>query len=615
MPFRPPRRRARLQRAPSVHRRGPRAPSQIRPGVAPLTVTPTSRPATIAGPARLNGTLIWHAQTEAEGRALARHLLSEARTHPVLVLSTPSEGAAPLLDADDLHGRVGEIADVAILHNGPASWALAEGLPPRTEVYGGAGRVYPVDRAWLANPYRAPLRFCWPSDVPARVADTLEDDAYAAATLDGSLTLAATEATATRPAVGKIDGLLDRHNALLRLEDSSQAIVVVDELVPGIEPSRLLQAGMRLTGRVVTGGLFGRFLPDAIDDDPEGRVADSYQPGDLTLAQVTQVGSRRATALLHPHVAVSIGTAEEDDLDLHSLLEVDDVVTLELTDGPPWQAVLAHTDTPSVPAPPVLPGGPPWLTEADLPQPPPAPEPEAETAPETQATCTLELVPAADAAPADDLLGPVVRPTPGNSVLHSQLLGLQAQRDDLSARLQASDAEAETRRRAARSAREDVKKMRSQLRSAQDQLRAYKAQTEGAGLFDDPTEQLTHDVYMAWLRRTAPSERAQWPLRAWTVGPRFLDSLNTLEGISRVKIVDVLVDVITGRVKEVAGRELHPLREGVTGPQKVRHDHARAWRCALQVHSPSARRLHFWTLPDNSVELDQVGVHDDAIVN
>lgn len=32
------------------------------------------------------------------------------------------------------------------------------------------------------------------------------------------------------------------------------------------------------------------------------------------------------------------------------------------------------------------------------------------------------------------------------------------------------------------------------------------------------------------------------------------------------------------------------------------------------VPHPGARRLHYWTLPDKSIELDQIGVHDDAIV-
>ena len=47
--------------------------------------------------------------------------------------------------------------------------------------------------------------------------------------------------------------------------------------------------------------------------------------------------------------------------------------------------------------------------------------------------------------------------------------------------------------------------------------------------------------------------------------------------------------------------------------QRQRADGARAWRCALQVHSPSARRLHFWRLDGDGVELDRVGIHDADI--
>ena len=36
--------------------------------------------------------------------------------------------------------------------------------------------------------------------------------------------------------------------------------------------------------------------------------------------------------------------------------------------------------------------------------------------------------------------------------------------------------------------------MRNQLRTLKDRMEAYRAQVEGTGLFDDPAEQLQHDV-------------------------------------------------------------------------------------------------------------------------
>ena len=43
---------------------------------------------------------------------------------------------------------------------------------------------------------------------------------------------------------------------------------------------------------------------------------------------------------------------------------------------------------------------------------------------------------------------------------------------------------------------------------------------------------------------------------------------------------------------------------------------AQAWRCALQIKTSSARRLHWWGAPggpggDEVIELAHVGTHDD----
>ena len=113
---------------------------------------------------------------------------------------------------------------------------------------------------------------------------------------------------------------------------------------------------------------------------------------------------------------------------------------------------------------------------------------------------------------------------------------------------------------------------------------------------------------------TIPAERARYPLRRVVVGPQFLDSLRELQGVSLHRVLDACVHVATGRATEIPGLELHPLRAGAGGTeQRQRADGARAWRCALQVHSPSARRLHFWRLEGDAVELDRVGTHDADI--
>ena len=566
---------------------------------ASLTDTPAATPA--ASRERLSDTAPWHASSSDDGHALAAHLMA-TRAHPVLVVSTPAEDAGPLVDADDLHGRVGEIADVVVLHNGPASWALADAMPAMTQVYGGAGRVYPIDLGWLSNPYRAPIRFCWPGDDPKQVADQLEDDAYAAANLAG---LTATRsATATFPTTGKVKGILDRHHVLLWLDRGGNGALLVDQLYPGVEPDRLLQPGQNLTGRVERGHMLSPFLPDPVADDPHRRAASEYAVGDVVLARVSKVTARSGTAQLHPRVDVSI--LADDDTDLRNLVAVGDVVTLTLTaadDEGQFVAELADADAPSVAGLSVLPGGPPWLVEDDLPAPTPELEPDPEPEPEPEPVAAVPV-----ATPTLTAL------TPATVGQHAQVAGLTAEINSLTSLLDRERRDAQRLAREASRAREEAQRFRRQVKSLKDQHQAYRDRVEGAGLFSDPEKQLRYEIDQTWLRRTPEAERVLRPLTDYRLGPGFLESLATLEGIPRDKVLDVLVEVLTDRAKEIPGRELHQLRESASSPvQRVRADGARAWRCALQVNTPSARRLHFWRLPDGGIELDQVATHDGGL--
>jgi len=92
-----------------------------------------------------------------------------------------------------------------------------------------------------------------------------------------------------------------------------------------------------------------------------------------------------------------------------------------------------------------------------------------------------------------------------------------------------------------------------------------------------------------------------------------LDSLESTEGVDRSKVVDVVVEILTGLADQLDGRDTHPLRDSVGGNSRpvVRADGAICWRAALQRETASARRLHFWRL-GQTVELSRVGLHDDV---
>ena len=184
--------------------------------------------------------------------------------------------------------------------------------------------------------------------------------------------------------------------------------------------------------------------------------------------------------------------------------------------------------------------------------------------------------------------------------------------------------ELQREREAARQARRELGALRTAVRKEtrrSEALQARLTRAEGElgrslndeALFSDPIRQLAFEVEQAWARRVPAEQKDELPLAPWSVGLGFFDSWAEVEGVARSKVVDVIVEVLTGRVYELAGLEAHQLRSGPGGddPPRVREDGATCWRVSLQVKTPSARRLHYWLLNDGSIELSSVRLHDD----
>jgi hypothetical protein len=161
-----------------------------------------------------------------------------------------------------------------------------------------------------------------------------------------------------------------------------------------------------------------------------------------------------------------------------------------------------------------------------------------------------------------------------------------------------------------------VRHLEDELARARQKLRATRskpAATDDGPWFNDEAEQFRYEVHTAWVRRIPAGEKDERPLQEYAVGPAFLYSLHTIQGISRTKIVDVVVEVLTGLAARQPSREVHPLRSSDAGdsPPRTRDDGALCWRVSLQVNTPSARRLHYWQLTDKTIELSRVVLHDD----
>ncbi|GAA1851648.1 hypothetical protein [Myceligenerans crystallogenes] len=166
---------------------------------------------------------------------------------------------------------------------------------------------------------------------------------------------------------------------------------------------------------------------------------------------------------------------------------------------------------------------------------------------------------------------------------------------------------------------QQLERSRSQLRAEKSKSAAYRrelgrdVEVGTERYFTDPAEQFRFEVTQTWAQIVPAGEKARWPLEDYSLGSRFLESLETVEGVSRDKVLRTVVHVVTGRAPEMNGLQVHPLRTGLGGddPQRIRDDGAVCWRVSLQVNTPSARRMHYWRLPGGGYELSRVVLHDD----
>lgn len=210
----------------------------------------------------------------------------------------------------------------------------------------------------------------------------------------------------------------------------------------------------------------------------------------------------------------------------------------------------------------------------------------------------------------DDLGGAKLpRPAGSADVSASLAAELEETRAELAEanaeRQRESDAHRETR--AKLSTTKQALDLATKQRDAAQQ--ALAAHTEP--VFNDPAEQLRHEIYLAWLAATVDGpDRTAWALRDYTVGPEFLDSIAKQQLVDRERIVRACVDVISGRYMEIAGRRAHRVHIGGsphTPPVTRTEDDAQGWMCAIRGKGAGAAQITWWEIGRrNAVELSLV---------
>ncbi|MGC4916283.1 hypothetical protein [Streptomyces albogriseolus] len=164
-------------------------------------------------------------------------------------------------------------------------------------------------------------------------------------------------------------------------------------------------------------------------------------------------------------------------------------------------------------------------------------------------------------------------------------------------------------KRTTSSLRQDVRRLSKALRAAEE-----RAEIDTPTIYADPEQQFRYELDQCWLRMIAEPDRPSQPLAPFTLGPDWLTSLHTIELVDRRKIVEVTVEVLTGLAAAIPGRQVHRMRarDERGGVPLVRADQAVAMRCHLKNQTSAAPRLMWWRLPDQSIELARVALHDDT---
>ncbi|WP_374927936.1 hypothetical protein [Kytococcus sedentarius] len=567
--------------------------------------------------------------------ALAAWLLDPARDRPVLVVTAPLDADAPLIDVDRLREEAGPDADVELLTTRAATWRLTE-LLAGEGVYGGAGRVYPAGTEWLDDGRLAPLRLGQDERQAAWSTDALARDLVNALVRAGGTS---STPEGAREVTGVVRGVVGGR-VLVELDGGGSAVLWPELVAPGVPAERIAAPGQQVRG--LFDATRGR-----VDVEPDaGEHAAWWRarvPGEVVLARAMSVSDAQMAVEPAPGVSVTVGLAQVtgNELDrLSDLVSPGEVLAARVVEAPGeaesgdagrgLSLLDVDDEEQVVPPPPVLPGGPPWLDQQDwgadawsdegagaggvgagdasggVGAPGGAGSPDAGGPP----------TPAPE-RPADPPTAPVATPasTPRERALVDQLRALQetVKLHSLEATRARRQVEVEARER--QRAEQQVERLRRENREARTRAqRDRQAERTGAVEqvhgFADPQRQLRWEIERTWVETTRPEDKAAWPPPAsYGIGPAMVDSLRQVEGVSRDRVLRVVVAVLTGR----GVPEDHVLRRDDAGnsPPVTREDGAVCRRAPLQQKTPSARRLSYWKLPDGTLELSRVALHDD----
>ncbi len=514
-------------------------------------------------------------------------LFDSGRTRPIVAITTHRTLERTFVDPGHLEQQLGQLAVLVTFETGDATWELAEALPDRLDVYGGAMRVWWPGLTAESDPHDHKLYLIHSEDEGrARVAQ-LRGQLLRKAGPDLSSKIA-TETAIEAPTAVELErvtvtvSVLSVEDGVLLQEPDGSIGRLVSADVPVEALEVCLREGMELsvTRPKSHDWSYGEApcSAEGLLPTPWERVGAELNVGDVVQGRVAHIVDEQNYALIEllPNTA---GIVFRPDIDHTFVKAIEDFVRIdELV-----QVKILELDAVS-----------------------------------QRARLSVKAVQASHAEPRPlPTLVPGGVPFEWAAYLGRTGVGFTTTQDPREQRIEELEGELEAANEDRSSLRQTVTSLRQDLRSLQGRYQDLERRTTGEVDPLSDERAFLRAVRVWYAREIGEGERHDHPLQTMRVGRQFLDSARSLDGVSADKIVEVAGQVACGRAREFEGRDVHAL--GVAGPatatkQRARaRDGAKAWRCALQVNTASARRLHWWLIPGpngGTIEFASVAVHD-----
>jgi predicted RNA-binding protein with RPS1 domain len=551
-------------------------------------------------------------------------LLSPHRKQPIVAATSHPRSSRAWKDPAELEQALAGEAEVVLLETGDATWALSEALPERLDVYGGALRIWWPGLTRESDPYDHRLYCVFsPADavrvfeqivtaVTGRTGRAAGRSAGATGHPPGRPAPVAAPAVTPAPAAplppetvrvtavapGRVEVASAARRGLLTEADLPLDLIA-DSVTEGCEfrarPLRPQGDGtwtFSIAGTVANA--WERFVAEVqIGDVVTARVQNLYQAKGLVFVDVLPgvVGVCHIRELDYGPTDHMEEFARPGDLLSFKVLELDDPsMKLQLS------RKRAHGQ-PTRRLPALIEGGRPFEWRQGMPQFESLRQRRGRG--EEQDSRVRAL---ASRAPSPADAEPLSRAEERNGSLEAELSAANAERANLVAQI--------------RELRQQAQELRKELRASEDRFQALERKTAGELNPLSSERAFLLAVRLWYARQFDEDDRMARRLQRMRVGPQFLASLRTLDGIDLDKVLEVCAQVAAGVAHTIPARDVHQLRAGSrgAGSRTRARDGAQAWRCALQLKTPSARRLHWWNVPGPegaTIEFAAVGVHDD----